>query len=198
MEYSAGMVSCLFWLNETRNTIPFYLEKKTVAEMRKIAVEQNIYQVRAEDRCKRIAGVAYKRLDALTPELIELFRDSDNNTASVILLISIMKTDLLFFEFMHSVVKKSLQLGQKEIKDSDIKIFFEEKIKQSDVVARFSESAIAKLKQTYIKMLINAGIVESANSKRLQVPYIDFNLVNILKQSGYGPYLSTLTGMDYE
>lgn len=198
MEYSAGMVSCLFWLNETRNTIPFYLENTKVADMRKIAVEQNIYQVRAEDRCRRIAGVAYKRLDALTPGLIELFRDADNNTASIILLISIMKTDLLFFEFMHSVVKKAIQLGQKEIQDSDIKIFFEEKIAQSEVVAGFSESAIAKLKQTYIKILINAGLVEAANTKRLKIPYIDYNLNNLLRQNGYGPYLSTLTGMDYE
>lgn len=198
MEYSASMVSCLFWLNETRNTVPYYLDGVSITEMRKIAVEQNLYQVRAEDRCKRIAGVAYKRLDALTPELIELFKDTDINTASVILLISIMKTDLLFFEFMHTVFKKTIQLGQKQIQDSDIKIFFEEKITQSDVVARFSESAIAKLKQTYIKVLINAGIVEDANTKRIKNPYIDYNLQNILKQNGYGPYLSTMTGMDYD
>ena len=71
MEYSAGMVSCLFWFNETLNTIPYYLDNTPVCEMRKIAVEQNLYKVRAQDRCKRIAGVVYKRLDSLTPELIE-------------------------------------------------------------------------------------------------------------------------------
>ncbi len=27
MKYSAGMVSCLFWLNETLNTVPYYLDK---------------------------------------------------------------------------------------------------------------------------------------------------------------------------
>lgn len=198
MEYSAGMVSCLFWLNETRNTIPYYLAKTKVTEMRKIAAEQNIYQVRAEDRCKRIASTAYKRLDALTPDLIELLKDADNNTASIILLISIMKTDLLFFEFMYSVVKKTIQLGQEEIQDSDIKIFFEEKISQSEIVARFSESAIAKLKQTYIKILINAGIVEATKTKKIKIPYIDYNLNNMLRHNGYGPYLSILTGIDYE
>lgn len=198
MEYSAGMVSCLFWLNETRNTIPFYLDKKTVAEMRKIAVEQNIYQVRAEDRCKRIAGVAYKRLATLTPELIVELRDSDINTARLIHLIAIEKSDLLFFEFMNFVFKKSMQLGKKQMDDSDIKNFFDEKIAQSEVVAGFSESAIYKLKQTYVKFLIETGIVENAQTKKIVVPYIDYRLQELLKSSGYGIYLSTITGIDYE
>ncbi|MCR5763053.1 MAG: DUF1819 family protein [Treponema sp.] len=192
------MVSCLFWLNEAINTIPYYLDKTSIADMRKIAVEQNLYQVRAEDRCKRIAGVVYKRLNTLTPELIAELRDSDINTAKIIHLISIMKTDLLFFEFMNLVFKKSLQLGKKDLGDSDIKNFFDEKIAQSEEVAHFSESAIYKLKQTYVKFLIETGIVENAQSKKILVPYIDYRLQDLLKQSGYGIYLSTITGIDYE
>ncbi len=198
MTYSASMVSCLFWLNEAINTIPYYLDKTSIADMRKIAVEQNLYQVRAEDRCKRIAGVVYKRLNTLTPELIAELRDSDINTAKIIHLISIMKTDLLFFEFMNLVFKKSLQLGKKDLGDSDIKNFFDEKIAQSEEVAHFSESAIYKLKQTYVKFLIETGIVENAQSKKILVPYIDYRLQDLLKQSGYGIYLSTITGIDYE
>lgn len=198
MEYSAGMVSCLFWFNEARNTIPYYLENTSVDDMRKIAVEQNLYQVRAQDRCKRIAGVVYKRLDVLTPELINELRDSDINTARIIHIISIMKSDLLFFEFMNFVFKKLLQLGKKIIEDADVKNFFDEKIAQSDVVARFSTSAIYKLKQTYIKFLIETGLVENAQSKKIITPYIDYRLQDLLKSSGYGIYLSTITGIDYE
>ena len=47
MKYSAGMVSCLFWLNEAINTIPYYLDKVSVTDMKNIAVSQNLYQVRA-------------------------------------------------------------------------------------------------------------------------------------------------------
>lgn len=198
MEYSAGMVSCLFWFNETLNTIPYYLDKTSVSDMRKIAVEQNLYQVRAQDRCKRITGVVYKRLDTLTPELIAELRDSDINTAHIIHLISIMKSDLLFFEFMNLCFKKTMQLGKKNIDDADIKNFFDEKIAQSEEVSNFSTSAIYKLKQTYVKFLIEAGLVENAQTKKILIPYIDYRLQDTLKQSGYGAYLSTLTGIDYE
>ena len=198
MEYSAGMVSCLFWFNETLNTIPYYLDNTPVSEMRKIAVEQNLYQVRAQDRCKRIAGVVYKRLDTLTPELIAELRDSDINTAHIIHLISIMKSDLLFFEFMNFCFKKTIQLGKKNLEDADIKNFFDEKIAQSEEVSQFSTSAIYKLKQTYVKFLIEAGLVENAQTKKILTPYIDYRLQETLKQSGYGTYRSTLTGIDYE
>lgn len=198
MEYSAGMVSCLFWFNETLNTIPYYLDKTPVRDMRKIAVEQNLYQVRAQDRCKRITGVVYKRLDTLTPELIIDLRDSDINTARIIHLISIMKSDQLFFEFMNLCFKKTMQLGKKNIDAADIKNFFDEKIVQSEVVAQFSPSAIYKLKQTYVKFLIEAGLVENAQTKKIQTPYVDYRLQDTLKQNGYGSYLSTLTGIDYE
>jgi len=198
MQYSAGMVSCLFWLNEAINTIPYYLEKTSITEMRKIAVEHNLYQVRLEERCRRIAGVVYKRLDTLTQELIIEMRDSDINTARLIHIISIMKSDLLFFEFMNCVFKKSLQLGKKNLDDADMKNFFDEKKSQSIEVAHFSEKAIAKLRQTYVKFLIESGFIENAKTKRILVPYIDYRLQELLRQTGYGIYLSAITGIDYE
>lgn len=196
MEYSAGMVSCLFWLNETRNTIPFFKEEKTVAEMRQIAIEKNLYQVRAEDRCRRIAGVAYKRLGVLSSELIDEMYSGESSVAKLILLVSIMKTDLLFAEFMQQVYKHDLVTGSSVLSDSDIKEFFDNKIKSSETVARFSESAIAKLKQTYVKMLINAGLIESAQNKVIQPVLIDYRLQDMFKRAELGPYISTLTGTD--
>lgn len=198
MKYSAGMVSCLFWLNETLKTIPYYLDKISISEMKKIVVAQNLYQVRAEDRCKRIAGVIYKRLNTLNIDLIKEMKNSDINTARIIHLISIMKSDLLFFEFMNLVFKKTLQLGKKNLEEADIKNFFDEKIAQSEEVANFSTSAIAKLKQTYVKFLIESEIVENAQTKKILIPYIDYRIQDLLKKSDCGIYLSTITGIDYE
>lgn len=198
MKYSAGMVSCLFWFNETLKTIPYYLDKISISETKKIVVAQNLYQVRAEDRCKRIAGVIYKRLNTLNIDLIKEMKNSDINTARIIHLISIMKSDLLFFEFMNLVFKKTLQLGKKNLEEADIKNFFDEKIAQSEEVANFSTSAIAKLKQTYVKFLIESEIVENAQTKKILIPYIDYRIQDLLKKSDCGIYLSTITGIDYE
>ena len=99
---------------------------------------------------------------------------------------------------MNFCFKKTIQLGKKNLEDADIKNFFDEKIAQSEEVSQFSTSAIYKLKQTYVKFLIEAGLVENAQTKKILTPYIDYRLQDTLKQSGYGTYLSTLTGIDYE
>ena len=50
MEYSAGLTSKLFWLQEARKTASYIVEGFSKSEIRAIAWEENIYQVRAEYR----------------------------------------------------------------------------------------------------------------------------------------------------
>ncbi len=192
--YSASMVSCLFWFQETRKTAELIYSGCSAQEIREKAVTDNIYQVRSPDRAVRIVGVSFKRLAALNEELLSQFIQADIKTAKLILLLAIMKTDLLFYEFMHTVFKQTVVLGQKSLSDSNINVFFDSKISESAEVAAFSESAIKKLKQTYVKFLIEANILTSAKDKYVQMPMIDYRLHAIIKEAGFLPYLSTLTG----
>lgn len=56
MEYSASMVSCLFWLQESRKTAQLMIKGLSISEIRTVAVDENIYQVRTAERAIRIAG----------------------------------------------------------------------------------------------------------------------------------------------
>lgn len=49
-------------------------------------------------------------------------------------------------------------------------LFFDNKIRQSETVAAWSGSAIKKLKQIYVKLLIEAGLLNSAADKKIMVP----------------------------
>ena len=53
-DYSAGLTSRLFWLQESRKTASFMTEGMTKDEIRKIAWEKNIYQVKAQYRAVEI------------------------------------------------------------------------------------------------------------------------------------------------
>ncbi|EJW94649.1 inner membrane protein, partial [gut metagenome] len=61
MEYSAGLTSKLFWLQESRKTAAYILEGLSKADIRKLAWKENIYQVKAEYR-------AYEVLNGTTEE----------------------------------------------------------------------------------------------------------------------------------
>lgn len=196
MEYSASMVSCLFWLQESRKTAELMQQGLSLAEIRARAVVENLYQVTAPDRATRIAGVTYKRMSTLSEQLLSQFIASDFKTAKLILLLSIMKTDLLFYEFMHTVFKQSILLGEKKLSDRATGVFFDNKIGEHTEVASFSESTIKKLKQTYIKILVEAELLSSAKEKDIQPPMIDYRLQHAAQVAGMLPYLSALTGED--
>jgi hypothetical protein len=170
MEYSASMVSCLFWLAETRKTAGYLMSGLSKEEIKKLALSENIYQVKAQGRTIRILGVTHKRLESLPKVLVEAVATADIATAKQLVLISIMKTDRLFFEFVYEVYKERIILGEHVLPDRDINRYFDDKLMQSTVVARFSESAIKKLKQCYPRMLFEAGLINASSGIRTITP----------------------------
>ena len=96
MEYSAG-TSRLFWLSETRKTAELLLNGLSKTEIKELAIKENIYQIRADDRIRRIASVTLNRLESLPETLVQQLVSGHIGTAKLLVLISIMKTDRLFF-----------------------------------------------------------------------------------------------------
>lgn len=195
MEYSAGMVSQLFAFQEMRKTAEMMNSGMSKEEIRQQVIEENIYQLRTEKRKKETFGYVYRRLSALPKEVIEMLPRMDMDTAKAVVLISIMKTDLLFFEFMHEVFKEKVILGEKTIENRDINIFFDDKAMQSDVVSRWSESGIKKLKQCYMKNLAEAGVIDSTNDRNLRQVILNYKVEEVLRNNDMGTYVNIVKGV---
>lgn len=195
MEYSAGMVSSLFWLSETRKTAQLLKDGNDVNAIRVLAQTENIYQVKNEIRARKMANVIIKRLHSLPVDCLELIVTADIATVKLIILISIMKTDRLFFEFIHQVYRLAILLGEKIITDRAINGFFDEKKQQNETVAAWTEITTKKLKQQYIKNLLEAGVIQNeAEQRKIIIPLVDYNLRKLLEDHGFTPYLNAITG----
>ena len=195
MEYSAGMVSSLFWLSETRKTAQLLKDGNDVNAIRVLAQTENIYQVKNEIRARKMANVIIKRLHSLPVDCLELIVTADIATVKLIILISIMKTDRLFFEFIHQVYRLAILLGEKIITDRAINGFFDEKKQQNETVAAWTEITTKKLKQQYIKNLREAGVIQNeAEQRKIIIPLVDYNLRKLLEDHGFTPYLNAVTG----
>ena len=194
MEYSAG-TSRLFWLSETRKTAELLLNGLSKTEIKELAIKENIYQIRADDRIRRIASVTLNRLESLPETLVQQLVSGHIGTAKLLVLISIMKTDRLFFEFVYEVHRQAIILGENIITDRAVNAFFDSKIAQSEVVAKWTESAIKKLKQTYIKILDEAGMLSSVKGERkIITPVVDYKTRQLLIENHLVVYLNALTG----
>lgn len=196
MEYSAGLTSKLFWLQESKKTAGYILEGYTKSEIRKIAWDQNIYQVKAEYRAYEVLNGTYRRVSVLPKTVLELFTTCDIETAKILNLIAILMDSRLFFEFIHDVYDEKLRLGEKEITDRDLNVFFADKAMQSEAVAGWSDVAVKKLKQCFTRMMFEAGLLESSAKPRIiKTIHVDYRTEEILNQNGLGEYLKVVKGV---
>ena len=187
MEYSAGLTSKLFWLQESRKTASYILEGLSKADIRKIAWEENIYQVKAEYRAYEVLNGTYRRVSALPEAVLQTFITCDVETAKILNLIAILMDSRLFFEFLHEIYAEKIRLGEKEITDRDLNVFFADKAMQSDVVAGWTDTAVRKLKQCLLE--------SSAKPRTIKPIHIDYRTEELLTAKGLGEYLKAVKGV---
>lgn len=195
MKYSAGLVSTSFWFIESKKIAEFILEGYSKKEIMEMAIEENIFQVETNNRIKEIVNGVYRRLNSFPEEILECFIRIDVNSAKIFVLISILNNDKLFFEFMHEVFKEHILLGDMALKDRDFDIFFDNKSYQSDIVEKWTDETVARLKRGYRNMLSEAGVLDTSNKEKvIIVPFVDLKLQQLLIDNNFGPYLFTITG----
>jgi len=194
MSYSAGIVSQLFWFVETRETAKL-LKDNSYEAVEKMAFESNLYQQNQYSRIRREFNTIIKRLNALPEELSDELVRTDVNTAKLIVFISIMATDLMLFEFVYEVYRDKVRMADTELMDMDFNVFFSNKMKQSEKVAGWSDSGIYKMKQTYAKYLLEAGLIEkTGNNKKICKVYIDQEIRDMIIRNNMEKFLFALTG----
>lgn len=196
MEYSAGLTSKLFWLQESRKTASYMVSGYDKAQIKEIAWKENIYQVNAEYRAYEVLNGTYRRVSVLPDAVLREFTTCDVEAARILNLIAILMDSRLFFEFMHEVYAEKIRLGEKEIMDRDLNVFFSDKADQSDVVAGWTEVAVKKLKQCMTRMMFEAGLLESsAKPRNIKPIHIDYRTEELLTANGLGEYLKVVKGV---
>lgn len=195
MEYSAGMVSQLFALVEAKKTAELMTMGLSREQIREKVMSENLYQLKNETRLRKTFNYVYKRLDSLPEGAVDLLVKVDNENAKLLTLISIMNTDKLFFEFVYEVYRGKIILGEKSIEKRDINVFFDEKVRQNEEVSSWSESAIKKLKQCYIKNLVDAGLLDSTKNREIKHALVNYRIEELLSQHGMKVHISAVKGV---
>lgn len=195
MKYSAGLISKSYWYLESKKTAQLMLDGLTRKEIVEKAIFDNIYQVDSEYRSKTIANSLYTRLHSLPKPLLVAIINSDITTSKLLVLISILKTDRLLFEFMHEVFRPKIILGDFSITERDINVFFEAKKAQSEIVDNWVNKTIINLKSRYLTVLNFAGLIRIDGDKNeIMVPLVYYRIKQLLIDNDLGPYLYAITG----
>ena len=196
LEYSAGIMSQSFWFIEFKKLVRLIASGKSDEEIKTECVDNNLFGAPKEYRAKRMYGYLWKRAQMLDDDLVQLFMDGDLAAQKLINLIAILRGDRLFFEFVYEVYREKSIIGQLELEDKDLNVFFSTKGNQSDLVENWNESTKKHLKSNYTGFLGEAGMLRIEKKKRtITTPIVDDRLARYLERCGNHALLVAIMGV---
>ncbi|MGR5880012.1 BrxA family protein [Bacillus pacificus] len=93
---------------------------------------------------------------------------------------------------MKEVIQEKLEANNYLLEKKDLNIFFLSKTEQDEKVAKWTELTINKLKQVYIKLLLEAGLLRDKKSGELNRLLIDEELKRHFISIGDFSYLQAM------
>lgn len=196
-KYSAGLMSQSFWFLEFKKIVKLRQEGMAYDEIKKKCVEENLFGAAKEYRAKRMAGYLITRVKAMDDSLVDLFCSSDLPTQKLINLITILRTDRLFFEFVYEVYREKVILGMENMEETDVNVFFTRKEAQSELIAGWKDSTKRHLRSCYLNFMADANLLTVTDKKKMITPPIlDIALERYLQSIGEEVMIKALTGVN--
>lgn len=191
--YSTSLTGAGFRLYEFKVTVSLIEEGLTDDEIRRKVFEEDLFQQKASSTTRSFPYIL-KRARALDDPLRKYVLEESNQMAKQINFYAIMKTDLLFYEFMDEVIKNKLQNNDLIYERKDINIFFNEKSDENEKLANWSESTLKRLKSSYNRLLLEMGYLIKLSSSDLIPVQMDDLLREYLIKIGGKEYVEAMEG----
>lgn len=192
LEYSATLTGASFCLYELKQVLKLKERGLSDAEIKKKVIEDNIFEYQVTSSLKRIVPSVIRRANALDDTLRTLFLNSPLEVGKILNLYAIMKTDKLFFEFINEVIREKLEANDYLLEKKDLNIFFITKAEQNEKMAKWTELTVNKLKQVYMKLLYEAGLVRNKKTGELNRLLFDEDIKRHLTYIGDTAYLKAM------
>ena len=196
-KYSAGLMSQSFWFLEFKKVVKLRQEGMAFDDIKKKCVEENLFGAAREYRALRMAGYIITRVKAMDETLVDLFCNSDLATQKLINLVTILRTDRLFFEFVYEIYREKVILGVDTMEDADVNVFFTRKEAQSELIAGWKDSTKRHLRSCYLNFMTDANLLTVMNKKKMITPPIlDIALERYLQSIGEEVLVKALAGVN--
>ena len=196
--YSAGIMSQSFWFNEIKQLLSLKKDGYDEGEIKRMVTEENLFGAPNEYRAKRIYGYLSGRVNVIEDELSELFFSSDLSTQKLINLISVIRKDRLFFEFLYEVYREKIIIGEKKLDLSDGRSFFNHKETQDEMLSAWKDTTKRRVQSAYFNFMTEANLIrsEGQNNYTITPQLLDISLERYLTAHGEAAIVKAVTG-DY-
>lgn len=192
LEYSAILTGAPFLFYEFRQVVSLKEQGLNDMEIKEKVLTENLFQYKLKSSLKRSLPSLLRRVNELDETLRKMVLEDAMGSGKIINLYAIMKTDRLFFEFMNEVIREKFEQNYERLEKKDINLYFVSKAEQDAGVASWSEQTINKLKQVFIKILFESGILKDKNTGEIHRPLMNEDLKQHLIDIGDIAYVQAM------
>lgn len=129
---------------------------------------------------RRILREVEKRLLNLTIEQLELLKHADLHTQKQIAFLAICKTYFFIRDFVLEVIRDKYIMYDYEISEGEYLSFFRRKCDVHPEMDELTISSEGKIKQITYKILEQAGLIDSVQTRMIQPQLLDEQLMNVI------------------
>ena len=166
--YESDLNGGSLMVRESRVVADLLLKNSSNDEWHKVIQLENRLQKRSPATAKRNAQAIRKRLDTMEPEFWRAIRDGDDELATQVAYASVLNRNLLLVEFIEQVLKDLFALHAEKLELYHWMDFIEDCASKEKYILDWKESTKKKMGQVVIRMLAEAGYLESTRSRKLQ------------------------------
>lgn len=188
-QYNANLTGAWFLFYEIKQVIELLNKGITDKEIKTKVIEENLFQHKSKSSLIRAFPSVLRRAKSLNIELRKLLLMESLQNAKLINLISIMNDDLLFETFIYEIVKSKYEVGDMSLDKKDVNLYFMHKAEQNERVEAYTDATLNKLRQVYLKILSEAGLLSNKNNELIR-NFIDEEVKSILTLNGYKKFIS--------
>lgn len=180
--YLANFTKCSLIVPESRIIADLLVQGIEGSDWDKHVLDLNVLQKRTVKTAATYAVLARSRLQTMSRGLWELVRDGSAPEATHAVLAATVKFSPLFGDFMRTVVRDQFRRFGTHLDARCWDAYIEDSMRSQPSMPTLSDSTRVKLRQNAMRMLAEAGFIESTRSLRLRSQQIEPAVLNYLRQ----------------
>ena len=182
--YKASITREQFLFYEMRTTAKLLDEGLDDKEVVQRIIDENLFQYPTEKSVERMAKACIARLKNMNDEaLISEIAKQPSDVSKQICLYAMMKESRLLWDFMITVIGNKYQKLDTSFGQIDLNSYIMQLQEQDDVVATWSDSTIAKIKQVLTKILVENEYLDNNKSTSLNPVWLNPVLENAIRDN---------------
>ncbi len=180
---------------EMRVAIAHLAQGKTIEDLQRMSVEENIFSAVSPSRAKEIMSIMRRRLAKVDSAFFSFFLSEPIEMQKILCVVTVMLEDRTFYTFMDEVYREKLIIGESLLYKDDLIAFFHKLQAQDERAASWTDYGIIKLRDNFKSILRDGGLISATGQDRqILRPLLTERTASFLDAQGLLPIRKILIG----